>query len=102
MSEQDQAASIGRLILECKTSNEKLVAIEAEFLRHSETLKSLSSLLARSRRANGDRNMVGSADLDADLSKMPDTDRLRSLVSDAREELSRFNDLSAQRRQLGL
>ena len=36
MSEDEKAASIGKLMLEWKSSNEKMGAIEAEFLRHSE------------------------------------------------------------------
>src|ERR1022692_3056198 len=59
VSEDEKASSIGKLMLEWKESNEKMGAIEAEFLRHSATLKSLSVLLARSRRVNGDRSALG-------------------------------------------
>lgn len=101
MSEEEKAASIGRLMLEWKDSSEKLVAIEAEFMRHSEMLKSLSGLLARSRRVNT-QSMLGSQALDDDLARLPAPEKLRQLVADAREELRRFEDLSAQRKSLGI
>jgi hypothetical protein len=50
MSEDEQATSIGKLMREWKASNEKMGAIEAEFVRQSENLNTLASLLARSRR----------------------------------------------------
>jgi hypothetical protein len=102
MSEDEKAASIGKLMLEWKSSNEKMGAIEAEFLRHSEVFKSLSSLLARSRRTNADRNVLDSQDLDKGIAAMPTPEALSRLVEDARMELKRFEDLSSQKRQLGL
>ena len=102
MSEDEKAASIGKLMLEWKSSNEKMGAIEAEFLRHSEVFKSLSGLLARSRRINADRSALDSQDLDKGITSMPTPEDLSLLVEDARMELRRFEDLSSQKRQLGL
>ena len=89
-------------MLEWKESNEKMGAIEAEFLRHSATLKSLSDLLARSRRVNGDRSALGDRSLDDCIAKLPTPDRLSMLVVDARTEVRRYVDLSEQKKQLGL
>jgi hypothetical protein len=102
MSEEEKAVSVGRLMLQWKSSNEKMGAFEAEFLRHSETMKLMSSLLARSRRVNADQSVLGSQDMDECLRKLPTPERLLRLVADAREELARFNELSAQKKNLGL
>jgi hypothetical protein len=89
-------------MLEWKSSNDKMGAIEAEFMRHAETLKSLSSLLARARRVNMDQSVLGSRAVDECLRNLPTPDQLSRLIADAREELARFNDLSAQKKGLGL
>jgi hypothetical protein len=92
----------GRLVLEWKDSNEKLDAIEADFMRHSKTLETLSSLLARSRRVNASQSMLSNQLLDQNIAKMPTPERLASLVRDAREELRRFDGLSARKKILGV
>ena len=102
MSEDEKAASIGKLMLEWRDSNEKMGAIEAEFLRHGETFKSLSDLLARSRRVNADRSVLGTRTIDDCIAKMPTPEYLAELVADARTELQRYQDLSTQKKQLGL
>ena len=102
MSESDKAASIGKLMLEWRDSNEKMGAIEAEFLRHSETLRSLSSLLARSRRVNAENSALYSPAVDEALNAMPKSDYLSGLIADARQELQRFKDLSGQKQALGI
>jgi hypothetical protein len=64
MNDEEQSTSIGKLMLQWKTSNERLAALDAEFMRHGETFRSLSSLLRRARRVNGERNVLGSRALD--------------------------------------
>jgi hypothetical protein len=101
MTEDEQATSIGKLMREWKASNEKMGAIEAEFVRQSENLNSLASLLARSRRVNAQNNVLRTADIDHRIAKLKSPEDMARLIADARSELSRYEDLTAQKTQLG-
>jgi hypothetical protein len=102
MSDEEQATSIGKLMFEWRASNDKLGALEAEFMRQSENLRSLASLLARSRRLNGPNSVLCTSDLDERIAKMKPPEYLAQIVDDARSELRRYEDLTAQKTQLRL
>ena len=101
MSNEEEMASIGRLVVEAKESNQRLVAIEAALGRAAADFRAMGDLLSHTNRTFAN-NSVDDPKIDKLLASLISKDKLESLINEARTENERYAGLRKQQSSLGL
>ena len=92
MSDADQLQSIGKLMIEFRESNQKLVAIEAELHRAQKVFREAGEIFERIGRGYVNPS-IHDPSMAKILANLPDPERIRQLVADAITEGANFKRL---------
>jgi hypothetical protein len=96
MSTDEQITAIGRLVMEARASNERVVLLKAELDRMSKALRTASETI------NGLTQGIDYPDLPATMAKIPPDQAVIDACAEYRTELARSKELKVQVAALGL
>jgi uncharacterized protein with von Willebrand factor type A (vWA) domain len=101
MTNEQEMASIGKLVVERKEAERRETAIEREIDRaadHLETTRKLLKLAMRDPTGEGLANPV----LDSSIEDLPTSESLRNLVADLRAQREILADLRSKAAKIGI